>query len=202
MSGRWTTSIDPKWDNAVPPKYPLRSSDPYLLEREVSGSVSEIFIGTYANNLIDVFASMDYGIYSTYDKAIKEYLENTYPAKDVKRYESHLSVWHSSKGVPSITNEKAWSLGKVAIHAYYRGRQLDAMREISMVEYGACPEANLLDAGSKDFEMLYPREAIFVAMRERGTTLLAEVIADAVIELDEIQKELYAGLRTPTLTSV
>jgi hypothetical protein len=49
---------------------------------------------------------------------------------------------------------------------------------------------------------LYPREAIFVAMRERGTTLLAEVIADAVIELDEIQKELYAGLRTPTLTSV
>jgi hypothetical protein len=201
MSGRWTTSIDPKWDNGSP-KNPLRSGDPYLTNREVSGSVSEIFIGTYANDLIEVFASMDYGVYSTYDKTTKEHLENTYTAKDVKRYESHLSVWHSSKGVPSMVNAKAWSLGKVAIHAYYRGRQLDTKREIPMVEYGACPEANLLDAGSKEFEILYPREAIFIAMRERGTTLLAEVIADAVIELDEIQKELYAGLRTSTLTSV
>ena len=197
MSGRWTTSIDPKWDNGSP-KNPLRSGDPYLANREVSGSVSEIFIGTYVNDLIDVFASMDYGVYSTYDKTVREFLENAYTAKEMKRYESHLSVWHTSKGVPSMVNQKAWSLGKVSIHAYYRGRQLDVVREISMVEYGACPEANLLDAGSKDFEILYPREAISIAMRERGTTLLAEVIANAVIELDEIQKELYAGLRTST----
>lgn len=195
---RWTTKIDAKWDNGSP-KNPLRSGDPYLVDREVSGSVSEIFIGTYVNDLVDVFASMNYGSYSLYDKTVKEFLENAYTAKEMKRYESHLSAWYTSKGVGSLSNLKAWSLGKVSIHAYYRGRQLDAMREISMVEYGACPEANLLDAG-KEFDVLYPREAIAIAMRERGTTLLAEVIADAVIELDEMAKELYAGLRISTLT--
>lgn len=198
---RWTTKLDPKWDNPTPPKYPLRSSDPYLTDREISGTVSEIFIGTFANDLIDVYASMGYGSYSLYDKTVKEFLDNAYTAKEMKRYESHLSAWHTSKSVPSLTNDKAWSLGKVSIHAYYRGRQLDAMREISMVEYGACPEANLLDAG-KEFDVLYPREAIAIAMKERGTTLLAEVIADAVIELDEMAKELYAGLRISTSTRV
>jgi hypothetical protein len=198
---RWTTDIDPKWDNGSP-KQPMRTADPHLVDREISGTTTEIFVGSYVHDLVDVFASMTYGGYSLNTKEIKDLVESTYTAKDLKRYEGYLSVWHTSKGTPNITNPKAWSLGKVEITAYYRGHRLSATREIPMVEYGACPEANLLDAGSKDFEILYPREAVHTAIKERGTFLIAQVVADAVLELDEIQRELMAGLSIKTLTGV
>jgi hypothetical protein len=190
---RWTTGASysgktEPYDNGKP-IYPLRTADPHLVDREMLGSSAELFLGSYLDNLIDVYGVLGYGGYSPNNADTKEFLEKKYTAKELKTFETY----HSNYG-----KTKTWSVSDVEIVAYYKGHQLTPKRTITAVEYGACPEANLIDLEvGKIVSVMTGYEAIYNAVKERGQDLLKEVVSEALLELYSLRDEL-----TTSLTSV
>lgn len=170
------------------PAYPLRTADPHLVDREMLGSSAEIFLGSYLDDLIDVYAVLGYGGYSLHNEDTKKFMESKYTAKDLKNYETYVSSYFGMKG-------KKWSVSDVEITAYYKGHQLTPKRTITAVEYGACPEANLIDFEiGKVVSVMSGYEAVSIAVRERGQDLVKEVVAEAFVELQSLRDELTARL--------
>ena len=194
---RWTTGASyagktEPYENSRP-IYPLRTADPHLVDREMLGSSAELFLGSYLDNLIDVYGVLGYGGYSPNNADTKEFLEKKYTAKELKTFETY----HSNYG-----KTKTWSVSDVEIVAYYKGHQLTSKRTITAVEYGACPEANLIDLEvGKVVSVMTGYEAIYNAVKERGQDLLREVVSEALLELQSMRDELTASLTSAYITT-
>jgi hypothetical protein len=175
------------------PLYPQRIADPRFVDREMLGSSAELFLGSYLDNLIDVYGVLGYGGYSINSGETKEFLEKKYTAKELKTFETY----HSNYG-----KTKTWSVSDVEIVAYYKGHQLTPKRTITAVEYGACPEANLIDIeAGKVVSVMTGYEAIYNAVKERGQDELREVVSEALLELQSMRDELTASLTSAYITT-
>jgi hypothetical protein len=194
---RWTTGASysgktEPYDNGKP-IYPLRTADPHLVDREMIATSAELFLGSYLDDLIDVYATLNYGGYSLHSGETQEFLESKYTAKELKTFETYHSTYGTTKN---------WSVSDVVISAYYKGHQLTPKRTITAVEYGACPEANLIDIeAGKVVSVMTGYEAIYNAVKERGQDELREVVSEALLELQSLRDDLTARLTSAYITT-